>query len=89
MTRYTLVRHSGYSAGANPKYEQAVEAREVDERVANTVRAAGGLLFESREAAVAAADAANHPAGSIDVAAEAPGHFSNVRIEGAEIYIPR
>jgi NADH:ubiquinone oxidoreductase subunit len=85
---FTLVRHSGYAVGADPALEGAVEVREVTLQQFYTVRAAGGAVFATREAAKLAEDAANYPNGSKSGGAHAPGHFSTLRVSGAEIYIP-
>ena len=89
MTQYTLLRHSGYAQGGNPDFEDAVEATEITDTEAYQVRAAGGTLFASREAAKAAETAANYPDGSNTDGARVPGYFSSLRIRGAEIYVPR
>ena len=51
------------------------------------VRAGGGRLFATREAANIAANAANYPDGSRAAGPHARGHFSSLRISGAEIYV--
>jgi hypothetical protein len=89
MSLYTLVRHSAYAVGANADFEDAVEPCELTERQDYHVRAAGGLLFASHEAAQAAADACNYPPGTVPGRPNAPGYFSNFRIGGAELYVPR
>ena len=89
MTHYTLVRHSGYAIAGNPRFEQAVELCEIDHPQAYRVRAAGGVVFDTYEAAKAAEVAANHPANVGDIRPKVPGYFSNLRIQGAEIYVER
>jgi hypothetical protein len=73
--QFTLVRHSGYAQAADPAYEEALQPWPVDRGQAARVRAAGGMLWPSREAAEAAIPAAR-------------GHFSALRIGGAELFIP-
>jgi hypothetical protein len=75
MPRYTLVRHSAYAEAANPAYEDRLEVAELDHPAEYRVRAAGGTLYDSREAAEAAIPGAR-------------GHFANLRIAGAEVFVP-
>ncbi len=89
MTQYTLLRHSGYAQGGNPDFEDAVETTEITDTEAYQVRAAGGTLFATRDAAKAAETTANYPDGSRAAGAHAAGYFSSLRIRGAEIYVPR
>lgn len=86
--QYTLTRHSAYAVAANPRFEDAVELRAITTRERNLVRAVGGRVFDSLDAAQAAARAENAPAQPGGPPA-APGQFSSLRIGGAEIYIPR
>jgi hypothetical protein len=83
-----LLRHSSYALGGNSVFEDAVEVSEVTGTEAYTVRAAGGLLFATREAARIAEDAANYPDGSRAAGPHAAGYFSSLRIRSAEIYLP-
>lgn len=89
MTQYTLVRHSAYAVGGNGDFESAVEVCELTPRQDYSVRAAGGLVFATREAAQGAATAENFPDGPAQATPNAPGYFSGIRIGGAEIYVPR
>lgn len=73
--QFTLVRHSAYTQAANPAYEEALEAWPVDRAQAVRVRAAGGRLWPTREAAEA--DIPN-----------VRGHFSSLRIGGGELFVP-
>lgn len=75
MPRFTLVRHAAYAAAANPDYEDRLEVAELDHAAEYRVRAAGGLLFDSRQAAEAAIPGAR-------------GHFAHLRIGGAEVFVP-
>lgn len=87
-TYFTLVRHSGFTVGANPVFDDAVEARELTMQQFYMVRAAGGVVFTTREAAQQGEDEANYPNGSKSGGAHVIGHFSSLRISGAEIYVP-
>jgi hypothetical protein len=89
MTHYTLVRHSGYAVAGNPRFEQAVELCEIDHPQAYRVRAAGGVVFDTYEAAKAGEVAANLPSSVEGIRPNVQGYFSNLRIQGAEIYVQR
>jgi len=86
---FTLVRHRAYAVAANPAFEDAVEPCELRLQQVYIVRAAGGLIFNSWEAAQAGADAANYPNGSKSGDACVSGHFSSLRVAGSDIYVPR
>jgi hypothetical protein len=74
----------------NPHFEQAVELFEINPSQAYRVRAAGGVVLDGYEAAQAAEAAANFPAmAAKDIHPRAKGYFSNLRIQGAEIYVSR
>ena len=73
--QFTLVRHSAYAQAADPAYEEALEPWPVDRGMAARVRAAGGLLYATREAAEAAIPAAR-------------GHFSSLRVGGSALFVP-
>ena len=75
MTQFTLVRHSQYAAAADPNFEEAVEVCELNVHQVYRVRAAGGALYPSQQAALASL-----PRGR--------GHFSSLRINGAEVFVP-
>jgi len=83
MNEFTLVRHSAYAEGGNPDFEEAVEARELTHEQAYKVRAAGGILFPTREAAETAGQSASH------ATRDQRGSFSSLRIGSAEIYVPK
>ena len=76
MSGFTLVRHGLYAVAADPRYEDRLEVSEVTSDQAYRVRAAGGTVFADRKGAEAA------------LAAAPRGHFSNVRINGAEVFVP-
>ena len=63
MNHFTLVRHSAFAEGGDPAFDDAVEVRELAPRQDNVVHAAGGALYDSREAAARAAQAVNDPHG--------------------------
>ena len=71
---FTLVRHSAFATAANADFEEALEVKEVDHPGSYRVRAAGGTLYPTREAAEAAIPGAR-------------GYFANLRIGGAELFV--
>jgi hypothetical protein len=89
MSKFALVRHSAYATGGNAAFESAVEVCELAAQQDYQVRAAGGVSFATRDAAEAAAIAANFPDGKTGSPPNAPGYFSSLRIAGAEIYLSR
>ncbi|MCX7381986.1 MAG: hypothetical protein NT133_11345 [Alphaproteobacteria bacterium] len=76
MEQFTLVRHGLYAVAADPRYEDQLEVSEVTSEQAYRVRAAGGALFAARAAA------------ELALAGAPRGHFANVRINGAEAFVP-
>lgn len=89
MSKFALVRHSGYAVGGDAAFENAVEACELNVHQDYRVRAAGGTVYATREAAQSAAEEANFPAGNLRSAPNVAGYFSSLRIGGAELYLPR
>lgn len=83
MAGFTLVRHGAYALGGDAAFESAVEVCELSGEHAYRVKAAGGVVYSTRDAAEAAAMAVNH-AGSL----RARGYFSSLKIGGAEIHVP-
>ena len=88
MNHFTLVRHSAFAEGGDPAFDDAVEVRELVPRQENMVRAAGGALYDSHEAAARAAQAVNDPHGPHRTGGTSAGYFSNLRIGDAEIFVP-
>ena len=84
MATFTLVRHSGYTIAGNPDLEEAVEVAELTNTQTYTVKQAGGRIFTSRTEAHNAETAHNQPGAR----AGTRGHFSSLKISGAEIHIP-
>jgi|GEM_PF-3232431 len=75
MSQFTIVRHSLFATAADPRYEDATEVCELTNEQTYRVRAAGGLLFSTHQAAETARTTLR-------------GHFSSLRINGAEVFIP-
>ncbi len=85
MPTFTLVRHSGYAVAGNPDLEEAVEVAELTGTQIYTVKQAGGRLYTSRTEAYEAETAHNQPGAR----AGSRGHFSSLKVSGAEIHIPK
>jgi hypothetical protein len=83
MDEFTLVRHGGFAQGGDSAFENAVEVCEITSKQAYLVRAAGGVVYATRDAAHAAEHAVNTA-----TTAKAMGFFSSLRIGGAEIHVP-
>ena len=84
VTYFTLVRHSGFSVGSDPRFEEAVEVAEITQAQMYLARSAGGTIFTDRDIAQARADATN------DTTPGRPrlrGHFSSLRVNGANLFI--
>jgi hypothetical protein len=89
VTRYTLVRHTGYSVGGNRQFEHAVELRAISGKTATQqVVKAGGLIFASYSEASMREEAENYPPGATGLIPAATGKFSQRKVSGEEIYIP-
>jgi hypothetical protein len=88
MARFTLVRHSAYAVGGNAAFDDAVEVCELGDQQMYAVQTAGGLIFETRVEAAGAQNDVNNPPGAASGGASGDGHFSSLRIAGAEIYVP-
>lgn len=88
MTRYTLVRHSGYGYGRNPSFAFGVEPRSVNGNEAKSVRAAGGLLFDSYREADERAEAEMYYGAPDSLLPRVRGSFSEVRFGGLQVYVP-
>ncbi len=87
--QYTLARHRAYAVAANPDFDDAVQFLAVTPLQRTIVRSAGGVLYDTLDAAQQAQQAENFPPGHTGKRPIARGHFSSLRIGGAEIYIPR
>ena len=88
MSRFTLVRHSAYAVGGNAAFDDAVEVCEMGDLQTYAVQNEGGLIFDTRVEAAGAQNNINNPPGATPGGASGRGHFSSLRIAGAEIYVP-
>jgi len=75
VSQFALLRHSRYAVAADPAFEAALEVCELNVHQAYRVRGAGGVLYPTRQAAE-------------DAIPEVRGHFSSLRINGAEVFVP-
>jgi hypothetical protein len=85
--RYTVARHSAYGEGARPAFARALQPAiiETTEEVALVTRA-GGVLFDSFEAAEAYCQDEQYP-GPL-MFPDAPGSFSPTELRGHALYLP-
>lgn len=87
---YTLVQHSGYTVGGKPEFRKAVEAiGGVSAREAEKIRAIGGLVFTDYENATTAEEAENYPPEVAGFIPTVRGKFSDHKVRGARIYVPK
>ena len=88
-TKYTLVQHSGWVAGGNPQFRDAVEEWVLDsEAQERKVKEVGGLVFDSYSSASNAADEENYPPEIKGIIPRVRGTFSTKHVRGAAIYVP-
>ena len=87
--KYTLVQHTGWVRGEDWAFKHAVEEMAVpDARTAKQVQKAGGVLFDSYEAAYDAAERVNYQPDNTTLLPKAPGTFARVKIEDCPVYVP-
>ncbi len=84
MYEFTLVRHGAYATGGDTAFENAVEVCEITDKQAYLVRAAGGVIYLTRDAAQTAEHTINTAKTTRGM-----GFFSGLRIGGAEIHVPK
>jgi hypothetical protein len=85
MTQYTLVRHSAWTENQDPCFEHAVEIRALSAAQAKTVRAKGGVLFDTYSEAAAAEDAANYHPDNKGLIPKVKGKF--VKLSFGELFV--
>lgn len=86
---YTIVQHSGFGYAGKPQFAKGVEAIKLTgSRERRAVEAAGGLLFETYEAAEDYVQKISYPEGYTGIIPLAPGQFSAVKIQGLAVYVP-
>ncbi len=88
-TQYTVVMHSAAVAAGNPQFADAIEECAITTRAqVYQVRAAGGVMFASYEAASDFCEWENYPPGVKGLIPHVPGTFSRRGVQGAPIYLP-
>ena len=87
--KYTLVQHSGWTVSGNSEFRQAVEVRSVTAKQAERVVRAGGVLFDTWEAADRAEYAENYPPSVQGLVPVARGTFANTVVDGSAVYVPK
>lgn len=85
---YTLVRHTGYSVGDNPAFQNAVEERSIDARLVSKVIEMNGRVFDNYADARDEAERYNYPPGATGLVAKAVGSFRRLDAIGEEVFIP-
>lgn len=91
LTKYTLVRHSAWTVKRDPCFEHAVELASLDyQRQIDAVKRAGGVLFDSYQAAADAEYRANYPedAGDMGIIPHVRGTFARAALSGRRVYVP-
>ncbi len=89
MTKYTVVRHSGYGYAGKEGFAQGLEVRSIDKKSEiNLVEKVGGLLFDTWKDADDFTDQACFPEGYEGMYPIAQGTFSSRCIDELQIYIP-
>lgn len=87
--QFTAVQHSGFGYGGNPQFAKGLEVRTVSTKAEQaTVHTAGGVLFDTRQAADEFCDRAMWPDEQGGLIPRARGRFSESTIDGLRIYIP-
>lgn len=84
-TRWTVVQHSGFGYGNKPGFEKALETRQLDtEADQQLVLKVGGKLFDSYT------EATEYEENNVGegMLPQAPGTFSEEKVDGLRIYIP-
>lgn len=85
--KYTLVQHSG---SHKPGFTHAVEEAAIDNaRQEAKITLAGGLVFESYDAAAKACETENYPPEVSGLYPRARGGFAAMELGGRKLYIPR
>lgn len=86
---YTLVRHTGYSVGGNPQFENAVEERNVDtSKQRAAIARAGGVLYPNYPEAHDKAFEYNYPKEVEGLIPQAKGKFVKRAGFDEEIFVP-
>ena len=88
MTRWTLIRHTGYSVGGKPAFEHAVEERQIHIKEAVRVTRAGGVVTDNYLDAHDRAFRENYPRKTKGLIPRAPGKFVKVKGLEEEVYVP-
>jgi hypothetical protein len=89
VSQYAIVQHSGYARTAHAEFATAVETVSVSDRLAATLRTAGGVVLDGHAAAEAYAEAANYPPGVTGLLPAARGGFHpTLAVDGLPLYLP-
>lgn len=86
---WTLVQHTGFSVGQKHEFRRAVELREISQRQGAMVKALGGVVFDTYEAAREAEEAENWPPGTEGIIPNCAGSFIKMKVNSEKLYIPK
>lgn len=84
---YVLVQHSGWTAGGNPQFEQAVENRKVTAAFARKAEIAGADVYSSYGDAVMAEEEENYPPGVQGLIPQVRGTFHRTLSASGALYL--
>jgi hypothetical protein len=82
----TLIQHSGFTHGGDPRFEHAVESCLLSPKEEKQVQAAGGLLLEIAQVYDREHDE-NYPPDVNGLIPKVPGSFSKKTVKGSPIYL--
>jgi len=85
---FTLVQHSGWTSAGKWDFKNAVELRTLSGTSAESIREAGGLIFDTYSEASDAEFNENYPPVLKGMIPRVNGSFSNKEVQGQKIYIP-
>jgi hypothetical protein len=86
---WTLVQHSAYGYAGDTTFKRGVEMQGIDTKAALLrVQKAGGMVFDSYDAASEAEYNENYPDNVKGIVPKASGSFSSHKVNGLAIYIP-
>jgi len=85
---YTLVRHNCWMVPDFPRFARGLEPCRVSPGVARVISLLGGVLFESLDDALDAADGFMYPTGDPSITADPAGHFRELPFLKLPLFVP-
>jgi hypothetical protein len=90
IAAWTLVRHPGWILGGRAFYEHAVDCKPIPRMQVQAVLDAGGVVYESAQAAFAAVDLHNYPPDHSGLRPMYVGAYNeNLTVDGLPLAVPR